>query len=41
MKALSQYAIKDCIDEVIKIILEKYEGEADKEGGEYSPSVGI
>ena len=27
--------VKDCIDEVIKIILEKYEGEADKEGGEY------
>ena len=26
---------KECIDEVIKIILEKYEGEADKEGGEY------
>ena len=26
---------KDCIDEVIKIILDKYEGEADKEGGEY------
>ena len=28
-------AAKDCIDAVIKIILEKYEGEADKECGEY------